>query len=124
MKTPCPLPLPVVQNTACKSTCSAQALSTKILLKQVFLHYQSHPQYLLILQNLMVWLCVVLISACSQLPSQNSMTPAKSEAQSQQLQAQAYAAQQHMISTGSSVQQSTLAGSKVHIDQVATLAQK
>ena len=124
MKTPCPLPLPVVQNTACKSTGSAQALSTKILLKQVFLHYQSHPHYLLIVQNLMVWLCVVLTSACSQLPSQNSMAPAKSEALSQQLQAQAYAAQQHMISTGNSVQQSTLAGSKVHIDQVATLAQK
>lgn len=87
--------------------------------KTIFQKYSQHPQFYLLLQNLIVWLCIALLMACSQLPLQPNQQNSTNISAIQQLDQQALYAQQHMISVGRLMEQSPLKGSPVDIEQKA-----
>lgn len=98
---------------------SLHLLSNSHLIEHVFKHFCHHPQFFLILQNLLVWLCIAFLCACSQLPIQQNTHGQWL----QKLNQQASLTQQHFISTGSLLELAPLAGSATEINQKAQLAQ-
>jgi type IVB pilus formation R64 PilN family outer membrane protein len=102
---------------------SLHLLSNSHLIEQVFKHFCHHPQFFLILQNLLVWLCVALLCACTQIPVQPKPLGQSQEQWRQKLNQQAGLTQQHFISTGSLLELTPIAGSTTEINQKAQLAQ-
>lgn len=101
---------------------SLHLLSNSHLIEHIFQHFCRHPQFFLILQNLLVWLCVALLCACTPLPLQQNTLSQQQGQWRQKLNQQASLTQQHFISTGSLLELSPLAGSATEINQKAQLA--
>lgn len=102
---------------------SLHLLSNSHLIVHIFQHFCRHPQFFLILQNLLVWLCVALLCACTQLPLQENTLGQQQGQWVKRLNQQADLTQQHFITTGSLLKLAPLAGSATEINQKAQLAQ-